>query len=276
MRLLSASLLITCSVLATTASAQTTSGTSTPAQTPPTQSADDPRAAQPERPTVATHAGTVAPGYFELETGGEFDRYKDKTKGSLFPVYMKIGLASNLQLGLSAPIVRTPGDSNTGIGDASVALKWRLLEDAPILGDFAVLPTIKFATGSTDKGTGTGTTDGSLLLISSHKLGDVALDLNVGITRRSGDGTDVPKTSTVWTVSFGGPLSGDLGFAAEFFGFGKTTGPAGADPIVAFLVGPTWTVRNYLVLDAGIIAKITGDQPNAIYAGLTWNLGSIK
>ena len=29
----------------------------------------DPRQVQPERPTVATHAGTVAPGYLEIETG---------------------------------------------------------------------------------------------------------------------------------------------------------------------------------------------------------------
>ena len=31
----------------------------------------DPRQVQPERPTVATHAGTVAPGYLEIETGVE-------------------------------------------------------------------------------------------------------------------------------------------------------------------------------------------------------------
>jgi glucose-1-phosphate thymidylyltransferase len=37
------------------------------------QTAPDPRAVQPERPTVATHAGTVAPGWVELETGVEFD-----------------------------------------------------------------------------------------------------------------------------------------------------------------------------------------------------------
>src|SRR5207247_3724752 len=29
--------------------------------------APDPHAAQPERPTVATHAGTVAPGWIEIE-----------------------------------------------------------------------------------------------------------------------------------------------------------------------------------------------------------------
>jgi hypothetical protein len=33
--------------------------------------ATDPHAAQPERPTVATHAYTVAPGYLEVEVGAQ-------------------------------------------------------------------------------------------------------------------------------------------------------------------------------------------------------------
>src|SRR5207248_820985 len=37
--------------------------------------ARDPHEVQPERPTVATHAGTVAPGWIELEWGSEWDRY---------------------------------------------------------------------------------------------------------------------------------------------------------------------------------------------------------
>ena len=41
-----------------------------PKPTPATiDTAKDPHAAQPERPTVATHAGTVARGWFEIETG---------------------------------------------------------------------------------------------------------------------------------------------------------------------------------------------------------------
>src|SRR5260370_36815211 len=38
------------------------------------QGLQDRHAVQPERPTVATHAGTVAPGWVELETGVELDR----------------------------------------------------------------------------------------------------------------------------------------------------------------------------------------------------------
>src|SRR5437764_1362781 len=41
----------------------------------------DPHAVQPERPTVATHAGTVAPGWSEIEAGIERDRYADGSHG---------------------------------------------------------------------------------------------------------------------------------------------------------------------------------------------------
>lgn len=274
MKILISSICVALTIVASAASAQTASA---PAQTPaPVPPAADPHTAQPERPTVATHAGTVAPGWVEIETGIEFDRYADASKGGSAPTVFKIGLAPKLQLGIGTPLVRTAGTSNNGIGDVSLGLKWRVLEDAPVLGDFAILPSIKFPTGSSDKGTGTGTTDAGLLLISSHQLGDIAMDLNVGVVRRSGDGTDVPRTSTVWTVSFGGPLTGALGFAAEVYGYPSTSGPAGADSIVAVLAGPTWTARDWLVFDAGVIFKLVGEQPTALYAGMTWNVGGPK
>ncbi len=253
--------------------AMASEATAQTAAAPPTP---DPHTAQPERPTVATHAGTVAPGWLEIETGGEFDRYADRSRGGSVPTLFKIGLAPRLQLSVQTPVIRVAGTNNTGFGDASMGLKWRIREDAPVLGDVAVLPAIKFPTGSTATGAGTGTTDVSLLFISSHQLGAVAMDLNAGVTRRIGDGQNAPRTSTVWTASFGGPLAGRLGFSAEIYGYPATSGPAGADSIIAFLAGPTWTARDWLVFDAGIIVKLTGEQPRAICAGLTWNVGGFS
>lgn len=238
------------------------------------QDAQDPHAAQPERPTVATHAGTVAPGWFEIETGIEADRFDDGTHGQGFPTFLKFGIASHLQLGIGVPAVR-PAGSSLGLGDVYAGLKWRLLDQAPVLGDFAILPVLKLPTGSESAGRGTGTTDVSILAISSHSIGEVALDINVGYTRRSGDGTAAPRDASVWTVSTGGPLTGPLGFAAEIFGYPGTSGPAGADGIVALLGGPTVTLEPWLVLDAGVIIPLTGPQPRALYGGLTWNAGRL-
>ena len=234
----------------------------------------DPHAAQPERPTVATHAGTVAPGWVEIEAGGEFDRYEDHTRGAVAPIVAKIGIAQRMQATVFGAATHPPG-SGTAVGDIGVGLKWRLADDAPVLGRFAILPSIKFPTGSSVTGAGTGTTDTGLVLISSHDLGPVAMDINAGYTRRSGSGTNAPRNATVWTVSFGGPAAGPVGWAAEIYGYPATAGPAGARSIVALLFGPTFTVRSWLVLDAGAIAPLSGAQRRAVYAGVTSNAGRL-
>jgi hypothetical protein len=222
---------------------------------------------------VATHAGTVAPGLLEIEGGSEFDRYDGGSRGTLAPVLFKFGLAPRAQLELQAPIVSPPGVDTTGLGDFSVGLKWRVLDAAPLVNDLAVLPILKMPSGSS--AVTTETTDVGVLVISSRTLGEVAVDLNFGYTRRSGDGTAVPQNATVWTASFGGPARGPIGWVAELFGYPGTSGPAGADSTVALLVGPTLRVRDWLVLDVGVIGALAGPQPTAIYLGATYNVGRL-
>lgn len=260
---------IACTIMAATASAR--------AQVPDTAAPrPDPRAVQPERPTVATHAGTVAPGYVEVEAGVESDRLHD-AHTFLTPTVLKIGLAQRLQLELIGSFVHLSGSipDYSGAGDLGAAVKWRILEHAPVVGNFALQPSIKFPTGSAVHGTGTGTTDVGLLLISSHSIGRLSLDLNYGYVRRSGDGSQAPRDATVWTASGGVPIAGALGWVGEFFGFPRTSGPAGESGTAAFLTGPTLQLRRELVVDAGVILPLAGPQPHAFYAGLTWNLGRL-
>jgi hypothetical protein len=236
----------------------------------------DPHAVQPERPTVATHAGTVAPGWVELEEGGEWDKAPDGTRTFFAPTNLKIGLGSRAQLNLLVNLFydRAILGGPFAAGDITVGVKYRIVDDDRILGDFAILPAVKLPTSSPD-GAGTGTTDFSLLLISSRQIGPVAMDLNVGQTRRSGDGTSAPRTSGIWTASFGFPVSGSFGATVEIFGFPRTTGLLGTKGIAALLIGPTLLVRKWLALDAGIIMPITGPQPRGIYTGFVWNFGCI-
>lgn len=235
----------------------------------------DPHEAQPERPTVATHAGTLAAGWLEIEAGAEFDRFKDNSHDILVPINLKIGLGSQTQLSVFPSGVKTPEGRAMEFGDLALGVKWRIADDLPILGRFALLPCIKLPTGSTSTGAGTGTFDETLLLISSNDLNGVALDVNIGYTRRSGDGSVAPREATLWTVSFGGPGIGELGWVAEVFGLPGTSGPAGDPPTVAILFGPTLTVRSWLVVDLGLIEPLVGPQPYAVYCGATWNIGRI-
>ena len=231
----------------------------------------DPRAVQPERPSVATHAGTVAAGFVEMEAGIEHDRVADGTDASQVSTVLKIGLAKRVQLSITVPTSAATGIP-FGAGDVAIGLKWRLAEDRPLLQDVAVLPSVKFASGGVR---GTGTTDVSLLLINSRTFGPVAVDLNLAATWRSGDGSQAPRTSTMWTVAAGIPVTGAFGWALETYGYPGTSGSAGSPPIVALLTGPTYVVRPELALDLGLIIPIVGPQPRALYLGLVASLGRL-
>ena len=228
-----------------------------------------PRSVQPERPSVATHAGTVAAGYAEIETGLERDHLTDGTYATQVPTLLKLGLTKRTQLAIALPTLSATGVP-FGTGDVSVGLKWRVTEDRPSVQDVAILPSVKFSSGGTR---GTGTTDVSLLLINSRVVGPVGLDLNVGATWRSGDGTQAPRTSALWAAAAGIPIHGAFGWALECYGIPGTSGPAGSAPIVALLTGPTYELRPELALDAGIITPISGPQPHSFYLGLVTNIG---
>ncbi len=234
----------------------------------------NPHDAQPERPSVATHAWTVAPAWIEIEAGTEFDRYDDHAHGETAPLVAKIGLTRRTQLELQTPIVHSRG-LHAAAGDLLVGVKWRAIERAPVVATLAVFPTIKFPTGSTASGAGTGTTDIGIVLISSREFGSVSLDVNAGFTHRMGDNDFAPHNSSVWAASFGGPAYGPLGWSAELFGYPPTSGPGGGDAVVAVLCGPTLKARGWLVFDAGVIVPVTGSQPNAIYAGAVYNIGHL-
>jgi hypothetical protein len=234
----------------------------------------NPHAAQPERPTVATHAGTVAAGWLEVESGVELDHGSNPDHVATGLLVAKIGVASHLQLSLFGSVTR-PSDNAGGVGDFAAGLKWRLLDKHPLLGDFALLPSVKFPTGSVSRGSGSGTTDASLLLISSRDAGPVHIDLNAGYTFRGGSGGRAPVSASVWTASSSGAIAGSLQWTAELFGFPGTGGAAGAGPIVGFLAGPTFTVREWLVFDVGGIVPVAGPQPHAFYAGVVWNVGRL-
>ena len=237
------------------------------------QEATDPRLVQPERPTVATHAHTVAPGYFEIESGIEGDRISKDTRTWFAPNVLKVGLTSHTQLNLSTAAFANGSGQSSGVGDVTVGLKWRLLDDSPILGDFALLPAVKLANGSPSRGTGSGTRDLGITAIASYDIHGVAMDLNATYTRVGSTALAPATRAALWTASFGFPVAGQVSWVAELFGFPTIDG-SGSPSSAAFLTGPTFLVSPALNLDAGIITPIRGELSNALYAGVVWNIGS--
>jgi hypothetical protein len=212
----------------------------------------------------------------EVEAGTQYQR---PVGGAVtgFPVVVKIGAAPRVQVDVAEQWTEQHTGHGSGLtggpGDLVFAAKVRVADKLPVLADFSVQPALKLPTGPVGRGFGTGTTDGSLLLISSRQIGPVEIDINGGVTLRSGDGSVAPKTSTLWTVSGGAPVYGPLAWTTEVFGYPGTHGPAGARPQVGLLFGPTYTAKKWLVFDTGAIVNLEGIGSDALYAGVTANLG---
>src|SRR5437870_9766519 len=101
------------------------------AQGPADSTARDPHAVQPERPTVATHAGTVARGWVELEEGGEWDKASSGERSFFAPTNLKIGLATRAQLNLLVNLIHDraiPGRSFAA-SDITIGIKYRIAEN---------------------------------------------------------------------------------------------------------------------------------------------------
>ena len=234
----------------------------------------DPHAAQPERPTVATHAYTVAPGFAEVEAGVQIMRPAGQDAFAA-PVMLKIGIGASRQLDLAGGYERynIGGVKSSGQSDFAIALKQRLLDKAPLLQDFSVQASVKFPSGA--KGVTTSTSDYSVLLISSRMLGQAELDLNASYTRRSGDGSVAPVNSTLVTASLGGAIAGPIGGTVEVFSYPATSGLSGSPTSVGSVIALTYQLRKWFVVDAGGVFDIRNRGANAFAAGFTYNIGRL-
>ena len=226
--------------------------------------AQSPRAANPERPTVATHAYAVAPGYFEVEQGISARGSTSLSAVTSWDVNVKIGIAPHIQLGIFGPAYLRTGTGH-GIGDWGAALKLRtdLSEDVAV----AVVPTLTIPTGNERTGLGAGRALGQLpIVLSANGPAGVHADLNAGPL---GIGAGRPQWLT--TASFSRPL-GALGVAAELFRISAgAAGPRQAGLLGALLVTPA----QWIVIDFGGTIGLGSGSPDAVFLGATTNLGRL-
>src|SRR6266705_1679890 len=113
--------------------------------------AQSPHAATPERPSVATHAYAVAPGYAELEQGVRAQGLGNLRDQTSWEFNLKIGVARALQLGLFGTGYNRTGQGN-GVGDVGVALKLR--RDLSSTHAVALVPAVTLPTGDGSLGLG--------------------------------------------------------------------------------------------------------------------------
>ena len=222
-----------------------------------------PRAANPERPTVATHAYTVAPGFAELEQGARAFGVHGLREGTAWEFNLKLGVTRGVQLGFfGAGYLRTA--SGTGVGDMGVALK--LARALPERSAVALVPAVTLPTGDERRGLGAGRALESLVAAYSADLpAQLHFDANAGPV---GIGAGTPQ----WFTSLGLSRGGPLGLATELFDF--TAGAAGQRQR-GFLGAVLVTFAEWVVMDAGGVLGLTVETPDQLFVGLTTNIGRI-
>jgi hypothetical protein len=231
----------------------------------PCLDAQTPRTANPERPTVATHAYTVAPGYAELEQGARAFGVSGLAEATSWDFNLKVGVRSGLQLGFfGAGYVRT--GAGAGVGDVGLSLKASRVVSPKVA--VAVVPAMTVPSGDAGRGLGAGRALGSLVGVFSADLPkEFHFDANAGPV---GIGAGQPQWFTSLGLAHGGV--GAVGVATELFDFtGGGAGPRQRGLLAAVMV----TVVDWVVMDAGGVRGLVDGTPDQLFLGVTTNLGRI-
>jgi hypothetical protein len=226
--------------------------------------AQSPRTANPERPTFATHAYAVAPGYVELEQGLAARGVGSLREETSWDVNLKLGLSRHLQAALFGPLY-TRAAAGGGVGDVGVALKLRT--DVSPRTAVAVAASVTAPTGSVARDLGAGQALGALTgVVSADLAAGLHLDVNAG---PQAIGAGEPQ----WFLSLSTAKGfGPAGVTVEAFHFSA----GGAGPRQSGLLGAvTLRLAGWAVADAGGVVRTASGTPDQLFVGITTNLGRV-
>jgi hypothetical protein len=228
--------------------------------------AQDNLTAVPNRPTVSTTAQPVQPGVLETEWGVDAANSHQDINGLL-----KFGVSTNFELRFANnPFT---ADSGThGVGDTALGFKYRFLQDSGHRPAMAVIYMAKVPTAGSVLGS--GEPDHGFALLVSKDLGKQHFDFNAiaNLLGRPQGGFD---RDYLYALAWSAPVRGNWGATAEISG---VTSPKPSTPGNAqFIASATYTFRPRLVLDIGMMGRITGDIPNAMFVtGFTYSIVRLR
>ena len=224
--------------------------------------AQDDLVAVPNRPTVSTTAQPVQPGVLETEWGVDAAGSHQDING-LF----KFGVSTNFELRF-ANNPFTAGSGTHGVGDTALGFKYRFLQDSGHQPSMAFIYMAKLPTAGSVLGS--GETDHAFAWLVSKDLGKQHFDFNAiaNLLGRPQGGFD---RAYLYALAWSAPLHGKWGATAELSG---VTSPSPSTPGNAqFIASAIYTLRPRLVLDIGMMGRVTGDIPDAMFvAGFTYSI----
>jgi len=227
--------------------------------------AQDDLTAVPNRPTVSTTAHPVQLGVIETEWGIDAAASHQDING-LF----KFGVSKNFELRFgNDPFTADSGAH--GVGDTPLGFKYRVTRDSGHEPSIALMYMAKLPTAGDVLGSGKA--DHAFTLLVSKDLGKHHFDFNLvaNLLGRPQGGFD---RSYLNALAWSHPLRGKWGATAEISG---NTSPNRFTPGNAqFIASGTYTPRSRVVFDFGMMGRITGNIPDAIFvAGVTYSIADL-
>lgn len=230
----------------------------------------------PDRPDLTNSARTVPRGGFQLESGVEYSRTRhagaQTERRFLVDALARAGVAERVELQLGwQPLVHLRGDEDdTGVGDVTLAMKYRFFDGAAPWPTLGVRPFLKLPTA--DEPLGSGRVDfGAVALASFDLPAGFGLDVNAGL---AAIGQGRPSGHLLQALA-SASLSLDVGDAAPFVELAFASRSArDARDSVNLDAGVVYRVTKRIAVDAAAQTSLTGDGPDwAVRAGVTFRFG---
>jgi len=236
------------------------------------------------RPLTIDDADPVDPGLFEAEAGAGY--YHDSVCDHWdMPLGLTYGAVRDVEVGIGFGGQSERRDEwlqenrkdhvhEDGIGDLTLAAKWRFLDERTWLPRQALVPSVKLPTADDDKGLGSGETDYDLTWIASKALTDrLGAHLNAGYTWiGEPDGEDLGPV-VHYGVAADYRLADPLQWVGELFAEDEIGHGGGI--AVQYNTGFRLSLTDDIVLDLAAGSRLCGDgTPDfTATAGVTWTFG---
>jgi hypothetical protein len=212
-------------------------------------------AADPNRPTFTFPATTTQCGMFEADFGFTTQDMGQGVHQNYAPVSLRYGVTPRLDLrwGAVNHIWQTGNPTLQGAGDEYLGARYMFIAQSHRVPALGVFYQFKIPAANPAKGLGSGFADNLLTFLASKDLGKYHIDFNL-------DGTLAGAAHSTSPA-----VQGDLALTRAL---GKTTSvvlesfggsqPATPNRLGIALLGATWSVRPWLVLDTAYDKTYTG------------------
>jgi hypothetical protein len=230
--------------------------------------ADEPPSVTPYRPSVSTPAALSAPGWLEVEAGGQSTKFIDMVRRDSLPYTLKLAFTPDWGIRVSGDAyvrLRGPDDfALQGGGDTTIVLKRRLAVNES--SAFGAELSVKIPTDGA--GLGSGRTDSAFNgIYSSDFAPGWHVDFNASVAHIGGVDFGASPRLLGWAAALSRNLTEAWGVVGELSG----THQGGVGSTSQALVAASYSVSPALTLDFGVSKGLsTASGGWSVFSGATF------